>query len=383
MGLNSGILRNYLELCLNKNEDLLFGIDDVRGVNNQKQLMSTKANLTGRDLRKFQIVYPGDFVFNHRTSRNGSKFSIAYNDGKKPVICTEDYVVFRIRNDCKEILNARWLYMFFNRPEFDRYVITNSWGSSTEFYSWEDIKSIKLNIPDIAIQRKYVNIYNAMLENQKCYERGLDDLKLTCDGHFDKVKKEKVIPLGELIEKIDNRNKEGVYSQDSVRGITNKKQFENTKANLNGTDLSKFKIVKKNEFAYNSRTDGRDMLVLALNRDIDNVIVTFNYNVFGIKKSLYSHINPEYLYAYFKRDEFDRKVRFNSWGSSQELLSWDNLCDIDVPLPNIKIQNSIAEISNVYNTRKSINEKLKAQIKDICPILIKGSIEEGRKTKEA
>lgn len=102
MGLTKCILGHYLELCSNKNTDLVYGIDDVRGVNNLKQLMTTKADLNGRDLSKFQIVNPGEFVFNHRTSRNGSKFSIAYNDGDKPIICTEDYVVFKIRDDCKK-----------------------------------------------------------------------------------------------------------------------------------------------------------------------------------------------------------------------------------------------------------------------------------------
>ena len=152
MGLTNCILGHYLELCSNKNTDLVYGIYDVRGVNNLKQLMPTKADLNGRDLSKFQIVNSGEFVFNHRTSRNGSKFSIAYNDSANSIICTEDYVVFKIRDDCKKILNARWLYMFFNRPEFDRYVITNSWGSSTEFYDWEDIKSIEIEVPSFSIQ---------------------------------------------------------------------------------------------------------------------------------------------------------------------------------------------------------------------------------------
>lgn len=93
-------------------------------------------------------------------------------------------------------------------------------------------------------------------------------------------------------------------------------------------------------------------------------------------------INTEYLYSYFRRNEFDRRVRFNSWGSSQELFSWDSLCEIQIPFPKIEIQNSIAAINMVYIQRKEINEKLKTQIKDICPILIKGSLDEGRKTKE-
>ena len=85
------------------------------------------------------------------------------------------------------------------------------------------------------------------------------------------------------------------------------------------------------------------------------------------------------MYAYFKRSEYDRLVRFNSWGSSQELLSWEELCNIEVPFPSVNEQKSIIDINNVYINRKEINEKLKEQIKDICPILIKGSIEEARK----
>ena len=129
-------LGDHIELRGETNTNLTYGPSDVRGVNNLKLLMQTKADINGRDLTKFQIIYPGEFVFNHRTSRNGSKFSIAYNDGEKPVICTEDYVVFRIREESRMYLIEEWLYMFFNRSEFDRYVITNSWGSSTEFYNW-------------------------------------------------------------------------------------------------------------------------------------------------------------------------------------------------------------------------------------------------------
>ena len=82
MGLTKEKLGKFIELCEVNNTDLLFDADDVRGVNNQKQLMQTKADINGRDFAKFQIVYPGYFVFNHRTSRNGSKFSIAYNDNR-------------------------------------------------------------------------------------------------------------------------------------------------------------------------------------------------------------------------------------------------------------------------------------------------------------
>lgn len=257
MGLTNCILGTFLELCSNKNIDLAFGIDNVRGVNNQKQMMSTKADLNGRDLSKFQIVYPGDFVFNHRTSRNGSKFSIAYNDGEQPVICTEDYVVFRVRDACKNILNPRWLYMFFNRPEFDRFVITNSWGSSTEFYNWEDIQAIQLSLPDMEIQNKYVDVYNAMLSNQQSYESGLEDLKLVCDAYIEDLRRQMPCEaIGSYIEEVNQKNI-GNLKLDSVRGIATSKEFINTKANMEGVSLDNYKVVEPGMIAFISDTSRR------------------------------------------------------------------------------------------------------------------------------
>lgn len=86
---------------------------------------------------------------------------------------------------------------------------------------------------------------------------------------------------------------------------------------------------------------------------------------------------------FFNRSEFDRYVITNSWGSSTEFFNFTDLCEVEIPVPDIKIQQDIVDIFKAYNTRKEIAEKLKAQIQNICPILIKGSIEEGMRTNEA
>ena len=217
-------LGTYIELCEVTNTNLAFGPDDVRGVNNLKLLMPTKADINGRDLSKFQIVCPGDFVFNHRTSRNGSKFSIAYNDGERAVICTEDYVVFRIKENAKQLLAAEWLYMYFNRSEFDRYVITNSWGSSTEFYNWEDLCEVELNLPPFPVQQKYVDIYKAMVANQQSYERGLEDLKLVCDGYIEDLRRKMPCEaIGKYLTQRNDRNTDGSIKY--VVGLSTKKEF--------------------------------------------------------------------------------------------------------------------------------------------------------------
>ena len=374
MALSKYKLGSLLERLEHTNSDLKYGIDDVRGVNNLKQLMPTKADLNGRDLSKFQIVNSGEFVFNHRTSRNGSKFSIAYNDEDKPIICTEDYVVFRISKDGEMILNAIWLYIFFNRPEFDRYVITNSWGSSTEFYNWEDLCDIEIDLPLLAIQQKYVDVYNAMLANQQNYERGLEDLKLVCDGYIEDLRREMPCEkIGGYIEEVNNRNSDLQIL--NVQGVNSTSSFGDTKANTTGLDFSNYKIVTHNQFAYNpSRIN---LGSIALYKEPQECIVSPMYCVFSIIDE--KQLLPEYLMLWFGRKEFQRSTLFYAMGSVRDTFDFNLMQEVEIPIPDIVIQKSIVNIYNCYIERKRINEQLKAQIKDICPILIKGSIEEERK----
>ena len=379
MALTKSRLGEYIELREETNDDLLYGVEDVRGVNNLKFLMPTKADINGRDLTKFQIVYPGEFVFNHRTSRNGSKFSIAYNDEDKPVICTEDYVVFRIKEDSTETLLAEWLYMYFNRPEFDRYVITNSWGSSTEFYNWEDICSVELLLPAFPVQKKYVDIYKAMVANQQSYERGLEDLKLVCDGYIEdlrrKMPREKI---GKYLELVEDKNENEQFGLDSVRGVSIEKAFIETKADMTDVNLAPYYIIHPNDFAYVTVTSRNgEQISVALNDSDETYICSSSYVVFRSKDP--ERLFPPYLMLFFSRSEFNRYARFHSLGSARETFDWAEMCEVEIPIPDIKSQKAVAAMFSVYTDRKKINAQLKAQIKDICPILIKGSLEEGKK----
>ena len=138
MALTKCKLGCLIERLDNKNTDLEYSVEYAVGVSNDKMLMPTKADLNGRDLRKFSIIYPGDFVYNHRTSRHGGKFCIAYNTTKEVVICTEDYTIFRVRNDCKSKLLNEWLYMYFHRPEMDRFVYGRHGAVSEQDQSGSD-----------------------------------------------------------------------------------------------------------------------------------------------------------------------------------------------------------------------------------------------------
>lgn len=373
MALIEGKLGNYIELRDVRNTDLRYGADRVRGVNTTKQMMQTRSDLSARDLSKFQIVSPGEFVFNHRTSRNGSKFSIAYNDSESDIICTEDYVAFRISEYGKQFLLAEWLFMYFNRPEFDRYVITNSWGSSTEFYNWEDLCDVDIGLPPLAIQRKYVDVYNSMLANQRSYEQGLEDLKLTVDAIIEKFKHDtRRVFLGDLVEELDIRNEDGAIT--NVHGVNKDKLFMPSVAS--GADLTKYKIVKKGQFACNLMHVGRDVAVPIALQDSDKpIIVSPAYLVFSIKVP---DVLPEYLLMWLSRAETDRYAWFMSDTNVRSGMEKKRFYEIDIPVPTRAEQESLIEIYIALSLRREINEQLKTQIRDICPILIKGSFEEAR-----
>ena len=365
----------YLETYDERNQDRL-DATHVVGISTSKEFIETKAKLDGVSLKSYKVVPPQHFAYVSDTSRRGEKISLSYNASDEEYLVSSISTVFKVIDN--DLLSSEFLFMYFNRPEFDRFSRYNSWGSARETFSWDDMCDIEIELPPLRIQEKYVAIYKAMLANQKAYENGLEDLKLVCDGYFDKLKKDRSLykRLGIFIEKNELRNSDKKFDKEHVRGISNKKEFMLTKADISKTDLSKFLVIPKNFFAYNSRTDGRDMLVLAINKHDEPVIVTWNYNSFNVIDDKLQELNPDFLYAFFKRAEFDRQVRFMSWGSSQELLSWDSLCDVKIPVPDLEIQNSIAQLYNVYLERKQINERLKQLIKDLCPILIAGAIKE-------
>ncbi|MBQ9388894.1 MAG: restriction endonuclease subunit S, partial [Synergistaceae bacterium] len=282
-------------------------------------------------------------------------------------------VVFRVKRN--DILLSDYLFMYFNRSEFDRYARFNSWGSARETFSWEDMCDIDIDLPTIDIQRKYVRIYLAMTENQRAYERGLEDLRIVCDGYIEDLRRkmpcEKIEPY---IERYNIRN--GRNGTKNVKSISTAKEFRDVGAKVNTEELSNYKVCRPRQFAFVHTTNNEKVFTYAFNNTDKDIVVSSVNDVFSVDESV---ICPEYLCMFFNRAEFDRYVRFHSWGSVREVFTWDDLCNVSIPIPSIEIQRSIADIYNVCQTRKSISERLKAHIKNICPVLIKGAIEEAQK----
>ena len=372
MGLDKYRLGELLQFEDTRNSDGKYTLNDVKGISIQKVFIETKADMEGVSLSPYILVKPDFFAYVTVTSRNGEKITLAHNDTDNTFIVSSSYVVFSISR--KDLLSSEYLFIYFNRPEFDRYARFNSWGSARETFNWEDMCDIDIDLPDLPTQQKYVDIYKAMVANQQSYERGLEDLKLVCDGYIEDLRRkmpcEKIGPY--IIQKnIRNADKNNEY----VVGLSTKKEFREAQSRVNRDELGGYKIVQPDEFAFVPTTDTWKVLAFALNKFGKSVVVSPIYEVFGVDKS---KLVPEYLSMWLSRGEFDRYARFNSWGSARENFSFSDMCDVKLPIPDIKVQKAIAEVYTAYTMRRQINEKLKAQIKDICPILIKGSLEEGK-----
>ena len=382
-GLDMGLIRyklgELIELVLKTNSELRYGPDDVRGMTITKEIIPTKADVTGTDLSKFLVVSPGEFIYNPRT--HGKRIGFGYNNTGDTFIISWNNIAFKVKESRNDVVLADYLFLHFKRDEWDREACFQSWGSSTEVFSWETLCDMEVDLPPLPIQQKYVDIYNAMIANQQSYERGLEDLKLVCDAYIENLGRK--LPceiIGAYIEEFNQKNGGGL-TLDSVRGIATSKEFINTKANMDGVSLNNYKVVEPGMIAFISDTSRRaDKMSLALNQSDENYLVS---SISTVMQTDSAKLLPKYLFLFFCRTEFDRYARFHSWGSARETFSFEDMKDVSIPIPNLEIQKSIVEIHEAYITRKEINEKLKSQIKDICPILIKGSIEEARKTKEA
>lgn len=376
MALTKYKLGELIEYSNNRNDELEYTLDNVKGISIQKIFIETKANMQDVSLLPYKLVKPNNFAYVTVTSRNGEKITLAHNVTENTYIVSSSYEVFGVKD--YDLLLPDYLFMYFNRLEFDRFSRFNSWGSARETFDWNEFCDMEIELPPISIQQKYVDVYNAMLENQKNYERGLDDLKLVCDAYIENLRRQiPCEPIGKYIELVDEINSS--YGYTNVQGVESSGSFIKTRANMQGVDIGKYTVVRKGNIVYNpSRIN---LGSIAIYKDDIPCVVSPMYSIFRV--SITEKVFPEYLMLWFSRVEFQRYTNYYAVGSVRDTFDFNLMKEVIIPIPSIKIQKEILNILTAYNTRKEINEKLKSQLKDICPILIKGSIEEGRRMKKA
>ena len=371
MGLNKYKIGQLITVVDERNSH---AIKDFFGININKEFMPTMANTEGLDETKYKVVRKERFVFSGMQTGRDECIRISMYTEDKPVLISPAYTTFEVT--ATDIVIPTYFFMRFLSKEMDRYGAFCSDGSIRSNLDWEVFCDIELKLPSLEIQQKYVDIYNAMLENQQCYEQGLNDLKSTYEIIIEKYKE--TVPkksISGLLKEVDCKNSDGKITE--VHGINITKQFMESVANTTGVELSKYKVVKKGQFAFSGMQTGRDECIrIALHNDDENIIISPAYTVFEVCDD---SVLKEYLMMWFMREESDRRGWFMSDSSIRSNLDLDRFYEIEIPIPDINIQKSIVEIYNVYRLRNKISEQLKDQIKNICPILIKGAIEEAQK----
>jgi len=358
-------LGDYIEQCDKRNTDLRYDISFVMGMTITKEIISTKANLEGNDLSKFKIVDPGEFVFNPRT--HGKRIGLGLNNTNKAFLISWNNIAFRIAY--KDKLLPNYLYLYFNRYEWDRYACFNSWGSSTEVFTWNELCRMEIPLPSVAEQQKVVNVWRALRETKEQNEAKAAPLMQLCQSYIQELKhKYPMQEIGPYIQECNERNVGGRFTANEVRGIATSKGLIDTKANLDGVSLDSYKLVRPKEIAFVPDTSRRgDKMSLGLNDSDETYIVSSISSVFRVNEE---DVLPDFLYLWFCRSEFDRYARFNSWGSAREVFSFEDMKRCRIPLPPIEVQQAIVNIYKCANEAKQIAEEADRLSHEVCPALL-------------
>lgn len=361
-------LGDCIQVIDERNSDL--SVKRFLGININKNFIRSVANTSGIDFSKYKIVSRNRFACNIMHVGRDERLPIALYRDDKNAIVSPAYVVFEVINP-NELL-PEYLMMIFQRSEFDRFTWFVSDSSVRGGLEWERFCDIEIPVPLIDEQRKFVALYNGLLNNQSAYERSLNDLQLICDTFMDSLTKTvQSQPIGDYIRQVDERNYNLQISL--LRGVTTGKKLIKSVTNTSNLEFSGYKIVRNRQFVYVPDTGRRsEKIGIALN-DAEPCIVSNIYIIFEPKDN--NVLMPEFLLLWFKRAEFDRYARFHSWGSVREIFSWEEMCEVKVPIPDIEVQKSIVAIHHTLETRKRINEKLKSMIAPLCPILMRGVID--------
>lgn len=354
----------YNERCGNPN----LTVYDISGVNADKEFFEPSKQ-AGADTSNYKNVPPDYFACNLMHVGRDKVLPIALNHSGKTKVVSPAYTIFRLKEGTP--LLREYFFMMLKSEERDRYFWFHTDSSVRDGMSWDDFCDLEIDIPPISIQKKYVDVYNAMLANQQSYERGLEDLKLVCDAYIEELRRD--IPsqkIGPYLRECDEKNTD--LSVTLTQGVDVNMQF--IPAKREAVDKGSTRIVRNGQFAFNKVVKSNGTKLPIALRDGEDCIISGSYQVFEVADK--EHLLPEYLMLWMARSETQRRCGFNAWGSTRDVFPFDELCKLEFPIPDISIQQDIVNIYDAYVMRKGINDRLKERIKNMCPILIKGSLEE-------
>ena len=344
--------------------------EQVSGINIDKEFFEP-AKQVGEDTSNYKIVPSSYFACNLMHVGRDNVLPIAMNCSKNDKYVSPAYSVFKLKSE--DIILKEYFYILLKSSEKDRLFAFHTDSSIRQGLPWEDFCDIDITLPSIAQQRKYVDVYLALQNNLAVYQSKVDELKMVCDGYIEELRRK--IPcerIGEYIVESNIKNSDNKIKE--VRSVSVTKEFKHTNAKVNKNELSNYLVVNPKEIAFVQTTGNEKVLAFAYNDYDYPVVVSSVDKVFGSKNE--NVLDLQYLSLFLSRKEFDRYARFNSWGSAREVFTMDDMNDVEIPIPDIKVQQGIVNIHKCYIERQRIAEALKEQLKNICPVLIRGSLTE-------
>ena len=366
MGLKKYKLGELVSLCDERNS---YGYINFYGLNINKEFMPTWANTEGLDESKYKVVRKKRFVFSGMQTGRDECIRISMYDGEEPIIVSPAYTTFEVTRE--DLVIPEYFFMLFLSKEKDRFGAFCSDGSIRSNLDWERFVDFDITLPSIEQQRKYVDVYLALQNNLAAYQSKVEELKLVCDGYIEELRRKfGAEPIGPYLRSIDVRNNNLLVTL--TQGVDVNMQF--IPAKREAEDQEGTKIVRTGQFAFNKVVkSNRTKLPIAL-REGPDCVISSSYEVFEVVDK--EKLLPEYLMLWLSRSETHRQCGYKSYGTTRDVFPFEDLCKLQFPIPNIETQKDIANIYKCYIERQRIAEALKEQLKNICPVLIRGSLTE-------
>lgn len=337
------------------------------GVNKDKQFAPTIASTDGLNKRKYKIISKGQFVFSGmQTGRDGC-IRFALFEGYSPVLLSPAYNILQVKDENKVL--PEYIHLYFLSSERDRlgaFYSDASVRANLELYRFFQML---IPLPPIEVQREYVAAYKSLQQLAEQNEALATPLQKACSSFLSELKaKYPTETLDGFIESCDERNGDR-YGLDNLRGVSIEKVFIPTKAAMDGVSLKSYKVVKPDNFCYVPVTSRNgEKITLALNNSENTFICSSAYEVFRVKST--DKLLPAFLFLFFKRNEFDRLARYNSWGSARETFVFSDLSRVKIPVPPIEVQRSIVALYHCAEEARAIAREAREQLKKLAPAMV-------------
>ncbi len=364
------------------NTELKYGLNDIVGVTIEKALIPTIANLTQTSLEKFYIVKPNTFVYNPRT--HGVRLGMGYNQTERTYITTWNNFAFKVKDTMLDVLNPDYLWMYFNRSEWDRETNFKAWGSSTIVFSWNIFMNMSIKLPEKSIQDTLVKQYT-IIKNRIELKKKINDNLANVEQSIlvETIINNQTVPtvLGELVDFIDgDRGKNyPTFDEFTPTGyclFLNASNVTSTGFNFDSCMFvteEKDKLMNKGHLApYDIVLTSRGTLgnVALYDKHVKFENVRINSGMLIIR-SKNQRLSPYFIYVLLKSSYMKAAIEQFKSGSAQPQLPIKDLQKITFEIPESDdVLSALDRRILSIEEQISINKQEMDSLKDLCRILL-------------